>query len=148
MSAYDVLFPAGMILAPAAFLGLWCLWTGVRGMRRTLFATLAVLVGFGVSGLLFGVSHETHRMFWGLGGLWFLLLGFAVPEMRRHVKGLPEVPPRGASLKKRKRESDAAGAKLCAVSGDCSRSHARRPPPSASRRSARSGGITRSSATG
>lgn len=102
MSAFDVLFPAGMIVAPALFLGLWCHWTGARGMRRTLVATLAVLLGFGASGLVFGVSDHAHRMIWGLGGLWLVLFGFAVPEMRRHVRGLPEVPARGASLAPRR----------------------------------------------
>ncbi len=103
MSWFDVLFPAGMIVTPALFMGLWCYWTGVGGMRPILLATLVALLAFGASSYLLGpelAGTQLHRMLWGMGGLFALLWGFGVPMIRRAVGGLPELP-RGAVLKPR-----------------------------------------------
>lgn len=103
MNTFAILYPALMIAAPALFTGLWCLWTGVRAMRRILLATLAVLVGFALSAWLLGperTRHPLHFQLWGLGGLMLLVWGFAVPDMRRAFAALPAAP-RGASLRPR-----------------------------------------------
>ena len=57
MAWFHIGFPALMIVAPALFTLLWCLWTGVRGTRPLLLATLAVLLGFGASAYVANPAH-------------------------------------------------------------------------------------------
>jgi hypothetical protein len=96
-------FPSFMLIAPALFTMLWCLWTGVRGTLPLLLATLLMLLGFGVSASVADPSNWLHYMGWGMGGFWALHFGFAMPLMRRANLQWPELP-RGASLKPRKVE--------------------------------------------
>jgi len=103
MRWFHIGFPAVMIVAPALFTLLWCLWTGVRGTRRLLLATLVLLLGFGASAYVADPSYSLHYMGWGLGGFWVLHLGFAMPLMRRASLEWPELP-HGASLKPRRVE--------------------------------------------
>lgn len=103
MQWFYVGFPALMIVAPAVFTLLWCLWTGVRGVLPLLGATLVMLLGFGISAYVADPSNGLHYMGWGMGGFWVLHLGFAMPLMRRAALEWPELP-RGASLKPRRVE--------------------------------------------
>ena len=57
MPWFHIGFPALMIIAPALFTLLWCLWTGVRGTRPLLLATLVMLLGFGAGLVLQGLGH-------------------------------------------------------------------------------------------
>ncbi len=103
MNTFAILYPALMIAAPALFVGLWCLWTGVRAMRRILLATLGMLIAFALSAWLLGperTRHPLHFQLWGLGGLMLLVWGFAVSDIRRAFAALPAAP-RGASLRPR-----------------------------------------------
>jgi len=100
---FDVLFPALMVVAPAAFTGLWCLWTGVGGLRPLLLATLGTLLAFGAFGLLLGpawLARPWVRQAWALVPLLALLWGFGVPLLRRATRSLP-APPKAASLRPR-----------------------------------------------
>ncbi len=103
MQWFYIGFPALMIVAPAVFMLLWCLWTGVRGALPLLTATLVMLLGFGASAYLADPSKGLHYMGWGMGGFWVLHLGFAMPLMRRAALEWPALP-RGASLKPRRVE--------------------------------------------
>lgn len=96
---FHVYYPPMMILAPAAFVGLWCWWTGVRGLLPMLLATLGVLAGWGVCAWLWGPSPLITNLF-ALGGFFGVFFGFGLPLVRRSFKDLPE-GPRGASLKPR-----------------------------------------------
>lgn len=99
-------FPALMITMPGAAVVFWCLLTGVRGCLPVLLATLLVLVSFGVSAYTLGPSvaaHPLHTQLWGMGGFLVLLLGLALPFIRKAFGRLPE-PPRGASLRTRRLE--------------------------------------------
>jgi len=100
---FYVVFPALMIVAPALFTILWCLWTGVRGTRPLLLATLVVLLGFGASACVANPAHPAHYMSWAMGGFWLLHLGFAMPLMRRASLDWPALP-HGASLSPRRVE--------------------------------------------
>ena len=96
---FHVWFPPMMILAPAAFIGLWCLWTGVRGILPLLLATLGVLGLWGACALLFGPGQHVTMPF-AVGGFLGLFLGLAMPLVRRAFAALPD-GPRAASLKPR-----------------------------------------------
>jgi hypothetical protein len=103
MTWFHIGFPALMIVLPALFTLLWCLWTGVRGTRPLLLATLVVLLGFGASAYVADPAHRAHYMGWAMGGFWLLSLGFTMPLMRRASLNWPALP-RGASLKPRRVE--------------------------------------------
>ena len=103
MAGFYVVFPALMIVAPALFTLLWCLWTGVRGTRPLLVATLVILLGFGASAYVADPAYPAHYMGWAMGGFWLLHLGFAMPLMRRANLDWP-VLPHGASLSPRRVE--------------------------------------------
>ncbi|MGQ0614934.1 MAG: hypothetical protein ACT4PV_14460 [Planctomycetaceae bacterium] len=102
-SHFNILFPALMIVAPALLVGLWCLWTGTRGLAPLLLATLLALCAFGGFALSAGPAVLAQPLVapaWGMLPFFGLLWGFGLPVMRRAVHGLPP-PPKTASLRPR-----------------------------------------------
>jgi len=100
---FYVLFPALMIVSPALLVGLWCLWTGARGLLPLLLATLAALGAFMGFALIAGPAALALPLVpqaWAMLPFFLLLWGFGMPVMRRAVLGLPP-PPKMASLRPR-----------------------------------------------
>jgi len=103
MIAFQLLFPASMIVMPALLFGLWCRWTGVRAARPILVATLALLAGYAALAFLatdLVLRSQPLRTAFSLASFMGLIWIFAVPGMRRAVAALPPAP-RAASLRRR-----------------------------------------------
>jgi hypothetical protein len=130
---FHAFFPVAMILAPAAFFGLWCGWTGVRAMRPVLVATLLALLAYAAYAVAVPPALlETSPIFFGWALVPFpaLCFGACVPAMRRAFAALPPAP-RGARLATRRVElpRGARAAPLALWVGIAAAAAARGAPP-------------------